>query len=114
MAKIIFLNAIKEFTGVATRRDAALLFIYVLYFVVANLIGFTAMVIDKKRAYRGKSRIAENVLFSIGVVGGSIGIIIAMRSIQHKTKKRSFTIGVPIAAVFNSLVLMVFIITCYI
>ena len=45
----------------------------ILYFIVMNLIGLSAMVIDKIRAMERRFRIPESVLLIIAVLGGSIG-----------------------------------------
>lgn len=53
------------------------------------------MWMDKRRAQKGKWRIPERTLFLVAILGGSIGSIIGMRHFRHKTKHKSFVIGMP-------------------
>ena len=41
-----------------------------LYVIIINVIGFLAMLIDKKKAKSGSWRIAEKTLFTITLLGG--------------------------------------------
>ncbi|MBQ3415232.1 MAG: DUF1294 domain-containing protein [Clostridia bacterium] len=67
----------------------------ILYLLVINIIGFLAMLIDKKKAQKGAWRIPEKTLFIITLLGGGIGTIAGMYMFRHKTKKLIFTIGFP-------------------
>ena len=67
----------------------------ILYLLVINIIGFLAMLIDKKKAQKGAWRIPEKTLFIITILGGGIGTIAGMYMFRHKTKKLIFTIGFP-------------------
>jgi len=53
------------------------------------------MLIDKKKAEKGKWRIQEKTIFIITALGGGIGTITGMYVFHHKTKKLQFTIGLP-------------------
>ena len=66
-----------------------------IYLVIMNIIGFASMGIDKSKAKRGAWRIPEKTLFLIAILGGSIGSILGMKQFRHKTKHKSFTIGMP-------------------
>lgn len=67
----------------------------ILYLTLANLIGFAAMGIDKKKAIRHKYRIPEKTLFLIALLGGSAGSILGMQLFRHKTKHWYFVLGMP-------------------
>ena len=67
----------------------------IIYLVTINIIGFLAMLIDKKKAKRGDWRIPEKTLFILTLLGGGIGTIAGMYTFRHKTKKLKFTIGFP-------------------
>jgi uncharacterized membrane protein YsdA (DUF1294 family) len=60
-----------------------------------NIIGFASMGLDKRRARRGMWRIKERTLFIIAALGGSVGSMLGMAAFRHKTKHRSFTLGMP-------------------
>lgn len=64
--------------------------------ILINLIGVLAMGADKKKAKRGQWRIPEKTLFSIAVLGGSLGCIFGMYHFHHKTKHPSFHYGLPL------------------
>lgn len=68
-----------------------------------NLLAFFLMGLDKRRARRGKWRISERTLFLSAIFGGSIGTIFGMRCFRHKTKHRSFTVGIPVILAFQLL-----------
>lgn len=67
-----------------------------LYVGVMNLIGFLIMGVDKHKAKKRAFRIPEATLFLVAIMGGSIGSIIGMYVFRHKTRHRSFTVGMPI------------------
>ena len=67
----------------------------IVYLVAVNLIGFAIMGIDKYRARKRAYRIPEATLFTVAIIGGSIGSILGMYTFRHKTRHRSFTIGMP-------------------
>ena len=97
--------AICDFLGLPHVRATETFFIYILYFIIINVIGYFVMKVDKERARAGKNRIPENVLFSISILGGSAGTMIAMKKSRHKKKKRSFSVGIPVMLVFNVIML---------
>lgn len=67
----------------------------IIYLIIINLIGFLAMLIDKRKAKKGEWRIPEKTLFLITLLGGGLGTISGMYTFRHKTKKLKFTIGLP-------------------
>ncbi|BAC14105.1 DUF1294 domain-containing protein [Oceanobacillus iheyensis] len=71
------------------------------YLVAANIIGFVIMYIDKRKAVRGHYRIPERTFWLLGILGASVGIYLGMQTFRHKTKHRSFTIGIPVLIVIN-------------
>ena len=68
----------------------------IVYLLIINGVGLTAMLIDKFKAERGSWRIPEKTLFMITLLGGGIGTITGMYLFRHKTKKLYFTIGFPV------------------
>lgn len=82
--------------------------VIVIYLVVMNSIGFASMGIDKSKAKRGAWRIPEKTLFLIAILGGSIGSILGMKQFRHKTKHKSFTIGMPAILLVQAAVILYF------
>lgn len=67
-----------------------------LYLVILNIAGFISMGIDKAKAKKHAWRIPEKTLFLIAILGGSLGSILGMQVFRHKTKHKSFMIGMPV------------------
>lgn len=59
------------------------------------------MNIDKKRAVNKKWRIKESMLILISLIGGSVGMLFGMKIFHHKTKKKLFSVGVPLILVLQ-------------
>ena len=70
--------------------------ILICYLIIINIVAFFLMGIDKKKAQLGAWRIPERSLFLSAIFGGSIGAIAGMQLFRHKTKHRSFVIGMPV------------------
>ena len=68
---------------------------FIYYLIIINIIAFFLMGIDKKKAQNGAWRIPEKSLFLSAILGGSIGAIAEMQLFRHKTKHRTFVIGMP-------------------
>ena len=64
--------------------------------LILNVFGFIQFGVDKKWAQKGKWRISEASLFATALLGGSIGCIVGMKVFRHKTKHKSFIIGMPL------------------
>ncbi|MGI6183768.1 MAG: DUF1294 domain-containing protein [Candidatus Fimadaptatus sp.] len=64
-----------------------------------NLLSFALMGIDKRRARRGKWRIAERTLWLSALPMAAPGAYAGMRAFHHKTRHRSFKFGMPALAV---------------
>lgn len=67
----------------------------ILYLIVINCAAFFLMGIDKQKAQLNRWRIPERTLFLSAILGGSVGAIAGMQLFRHKTKHRSFVIGMP-------------------
>lgn len=82
----------------------------VIYLLAINVITFLIMLIDKKKAEKGRWRIKESTLLTLALLGGSIGEMLGMYVFRHKTKKPRFFIGVPVMLVLQIILLiMIFI-----
>jgi len=77
-----------------------------IYLLVVNAVGFAVMLYDKYLARNNLWRIPETTLFGIAVIGGSIGCLCGMYTVRHKTKHRSFTLGIP--AILVAQILLVY------
>ena len=79
------------------------------FFLFLGLINLWAVLVcayDKAAAKAGKWRVKERTLWFISLIGGSLGMLVTMSLIRHKTKHRSFMIGLPILLVLQVLLLL--------
>ncbi len=83
------------------------------YLIVINIIAFILYGVDKRKAKKGKWRISENTLLLIAILGGSIGAIFGMKIFHHKTKKSSFSVGLPIVLIIQILTITLFVFLRY-
>ena len=75
--------------------ERILTIVLIIYIVIANIVAFALMGIDKRKAIKNKYRIPEKVLFMSAILFGSIGANLGMKVFRHKTKHMSFVIGMP-------------------
>ncbi len=75
----------------------------IVYIIIINVLGCILMGIDKWKAVHGSWRIHEASLFLVAILGGSLGSLIGMYLFHHKTRKRRFSIGLPLLALFQLL-----------
>lgn len=68
---------------------------FTIYLVFINILAFVLMGADKAKAKRNAWRIPEKTLFLSAILGGSIGAILGMQLFRHKTRHRSFVLGMP-------------------
>ena len=70
--------------------------IWLIYLEAVNLLTLIVFGLDKHRAKVHRERIPETALLGLAVLGGSIGALAGMYLFRHKTRKRKFTISVPL------------------
>lgn len=71
------------------------------YLISVNLIGFAFIGIDKQRARKHAWRIPESTLFTIAIIGGSVGSIFGMYTFRHKTRHWYFVYGMPLILILQ-------------
>lgn len=76
-----------------------------IYLLIVNVIAFVLYAIDKTAAINKTSRIRIVVLLGIALIGGSIGALIAMYLLRHKTSIDYFVIGVPLILIMQVIVI---------
>lgn len=68
----------------------------ILYLLLINAAGFLLMLVDKFKAKKNLWRIPERTLMTVALLGGSIGCLMGMYTVRHKTKHLKFTVGIPV------------------
>ena len=69
------------------------------YLITINIVAFMMYGIDKEKAKRGAWRIPESTLIGVAFLGGSFGAWTGMRYFHHKTRKKKFSVGIPLILV---------------
>lgn len=77
------------------------------YLLLINAIGFALMLVDKYKAKKHLWRIPEATLMTAAALGGSIGSLIGMYTVRHKTKHVKFVLGIPVILILQ-IVLVVY------
>lgn len=72
-----------------------------IYLLGVNIITFILMGVDKRKAKRKAWRIPERTFWSLALIGGALGSMLGMSQFRHKTKHRSFVIGMPLLLLLN-------------
>ena len=67
-----------------------------LYLLIINAAAFILMLADKIKSKKNAWRIPEKILFLAAILGGSIGSLLGMFLLRHKTKHFSFLLGMPL------------------
>ena len=67
-----------------------------IYLLIINAIAFALMLIDKYKARKNLWRIPEATLMAAALLGGSIGALIGMYTVRHKTRHAKLPIGPPL------------------
>lgn len=74
------------------------------YIISINLLALGLFAIDKYYAKKGRWRIKESTLLWVAFLGGAAGSLLGMAAFRHKTKKKRFTILVPLFLVLQIVV----------
>ena len=80
-----------------------------IYFAVINVVTFVAFAWDKHVAANGNDfnrRFPEALLLGLSLIGGSVGGLLAMYIVRHKTRKWYFVWGLRAFIVLDALVVL--------
>lgn len=80
------------------------------YLLIVNAFGFLLMLVDKYKAIKNLWRIPEATLMTVALIGGSVGSLIGMYTVRHKTRHPKFTIGIP--AILTCQIVLVILLLC--
>ena len=67
-----------------------------IYLLIINAVAFLLMLVDKLKAKKHLWRIPEATLMASALLGGSVGALLGMYTVRHKTKHKKFTVGIPL------------------
>lgn len=72
-----------------------------IYLLIVNTLTFALFCFDKARACQHGFRLSEFTLLIFALLGGSLGGILSMKLLRHKTTKWYFKVGLPIFTVLQ-------------
>jgi len=75
----------------------------IVYLLIINVLGFIVMIADKHYSRNNHRRIPEINLLLVAIVGGSIGTLVGMYTVRHKTRHKLFTVGIPVILAVQAL-----------
>lgn len=78
------------------------------YILLINLISIIVCIVDKIKAQRNLWRISEKTLFTLSAIGGALGMYLTMITIRHKTKHKSFMVGLPFMFLVHGVLLLLY------
>lgn len=79
------------------------------YYISLQIIGYTMMGIDKRRARKHAWRIPERRLWLFAWLGAGLGLWMGMSFFRHKTKRTGFRVGFPFFTILH-VILIIFIV----
>lgn len=80
----------------------------ILYLLIINAAAFLLMLADKHKARKKLWRVPEATLLGAAAIGGSIGALMGMYLVRHKTRYLKFTVGIPVILALQ-IILLIFI-----
>ena len=72
------------------------------WLAAVNVLAFVLFGLDKWFAVRGMWRISERTLFTVALLGGTAGALLGMSAFCHKTRHKTFTLGMPAILLLQS------------
>ncbi len=74
--------------------------------LTTNIVTFTLVLLDKIAASAKMRRIPEKVLYVATFFGGSIGMLVGMFTIRHKSRKVSFQLMVGVLVLLQMVIVL--------
>jgi len=81
--------------------------IFLVFYIIMNLVTFILYGADKAKAKKGKWRIPEKTLLLLAACFGGLGAFLGMKVFRHKTKHTSFRILVPVCMIIQFILIAV-------
>ena len=76
-----------------------------LYLILINAAGFVFMLTDKYKSQNKMRRTPESALMFVAAIGGSLGALLGMYAVRHKTKHKKFSVGIPILLILHCVII---------
>lgn len=79
-----------------------ILTLVLLFMLIMSVITFVFYFADKQKAKKNAWRIRESTLILLSFLGGSVGAMLGMFLLRHKTKHLKFRILVPLSFLIHA------------
>ena len=76
------------------------------YFVLISVITIAFTVGDKQSSKRGGRRVPEDLLLTLGLLGGALAEYLTMKLIHHKTRHKKFMLGLPAETIIHIVIVV--------
>ena len=80
--------------------------IFIIYLIFISIFSLAIMYTDKTHAKYRLWRISESLIFLVSILGGSLGVYLGMYLFHHKTRKKIFSIGIPLIILIQIIILI--------
>lgn len=87
--------------------------VLIIYYLLINVVAFTAYGIDKRKAMRNQWRIPEFTLITLAFIGGFAGAPLGMLIFHHKTRKLKFRLLIPVAVILHIILIIFIVVTVH-
>ncbi|MDE6124773.1 MAG: DUF1294 domain-containing protein [Eubacterium sp.] len=84
--------------------------LFLFYFAVISFLAALFTIADKINAKRGRRRVREDFLLTLGLLGGALFEFITMKIIRHKTRHNKFMIGLPVLIAIQIITILLIVI----
>lgn len=82
--------------------------ILIFYLIAINAIAFIFYGLDKNLAQVGAVRVPEQQLLILGLAGGTIGSLLGINYLRHKTRKSSYLVKLGIILIIQIVLVTLF------
>ena len=84
--------------------------LFFLYFAVISFLTVLFTTADKINAKKGRQRVREDFLLTLGLLDGALFEFITMKIIHHKTRHNKFMIGLPVLITIQIIAILLIVI----
>ena len=84
--------------------------LFFLYFAVISFLTVLFTTADKINAKKGRQRVREDFLLTLGLLGGALSEFITMKIIHHKTRHNKSMIGLPVLITIQIIAILLIVI----
>lgn len=77
------------------------------YFIIISTVTVAFTIGDKLNAKKDGRRVPEDLLLTLGLLGGALAEYVTMKIIRHKTRHKKFMIGLPVEIILQIVIVII-------